>query len=136
MHLLECWGEEDANRRALLPSRKRSTHCPVQGQGGLGDLRSASSSPTEAWLPASSTQPFPPSWCADLFAALIWPFSFFDRDHQIPEEGEKKPKSKTKSNILILTICLNLHWSCFGDPGNLSFLFTFSVCSSNRVLFA
>ena len=66
--------------------------------------------------------------------------AFFDRDDQILEAGEKslkqtQNKSTTKSNVLILTIRLNLHWSWFGDPGNLPLLFTFSVCSSKQVLF-
>lgn len=44
-------------------------------------------------------------------------------------------KSTMKSGILILTTCLILHWICFGGPANFSFLFPFSPCSSDQVLF-
>lgn len=143
-HLLECGGEEDANRWGLLPSQKCSTCFSVRGQGGLWDLCSQLTHRGLAALLVHATLPSLLVY-TDLFTALIWPLGFFDRYEQILEEwrGGGEPTQNThtkqvatKSDILVLTICLNLHWSCFGDPGNLSFLFTFSVCSSNQVLFA
>lgn len=127
-HLLECGGTEDANRWGLLPS-PRPPLCFQLAHRGLAALLVC------ATLPSLLVYQFAHSLNLAIGVFLIEMTKSWRKGEKIQTKHTQN-KSTTNSDILILTICLNLCWSCFGDPGNLSFLFTFSVCSSNQALFA